>query len=217
MSTELSLLLGAAATLGFVHTVLGPDHYVPFIAMARARQWSSRRTMWITFLCGVAHVLGSALIGAAGLLFGIKVLKLEIFESARGNIAGWLLLGFGLAYMIWGIRRAARQSAPALTKFEEQAKDGNIIPWILFTIFIFGPCEPLIPVLMYPAATANVPILLAVIATFGLFTVGTMMTLVYVAQRGLAALPVRATVRYSHALAGFMIAACGAGIQFLGL
>lgn len=23
-------------------------------------------------------------------------------------------------------------------------------PWTLFIIFVFGPCEPLIPVLMYP-------------------------------------------------------------------
>jgi len=42
MATEVSLLLGAAATLGFFHTVFGPDHYVPFIVMARARQWLSR-------------------------------------------------------------------------------------------------------------------------------------------------------------------------------
>lgn len=217
MTTEFSLLLGAAATLGLVHTVLGPDHYVPFIAMAQARRWSSRRALLITFVCGIAHVLSSVLIGAAGLLFGIKVLKLEALESVRGNIVGWLLLGFGLAYMIWGLRHATRQSRLALTKFERQPESGNIVPWVLFTVFVFGPCEPLIPVLMYPAATANVESLLAVIAAFGLVTVGTMMALVYVGQHGLAVLPVRITARHSHALAGSAILACGVGIQFLGL
>ncbi|GAJ16419.1 unnamed protein product, partial [marine sediment metagenome] len=28
----------------------------------------------------------------------------------------------------------------------------SITPWALFAIFVFGPCEPLIPILMYPAA-----------------------------------------------------------------
>ena len=32
---------------------------------------------------------------------------------------------------------------------------GSMTPWVLFTIFLFGPCEPLIPLLMYPAAKGN--------------------------------------------------------------
>ncbi|MBU1984854.1 hypothetical protein KJ815_10640, partial [bacterium] len=76
MTTEFSLLLGTAATLGFVHTLLGPDHYVPFIAMARARRWSQRRTMLITALCGIGHVSSSVIIGLVGLFFGVEVLKL---------------------------------------------------------------------------------------------------------------------------------------------
>jgi len=29
------------------------------------------------------------------------------------------------------------------------------IHWALFLIFVFGPCEPLIPLIMYPAAKLN--------------------------------------------------------------
>ena len=36
------------ASLGFVHTVLGPDHYIPFIFMAKARKWTMRKTSLIT-------------------------------------------------------------------------------------------------------------------------------------------------------------------------
>lgn len=32
----------------------------------------------------------------------------------------------------------------------------NLTPRILFTIFVFGPCEPLTPILMYPAAKSSV-------------------------------------------------------------
>jgi len=31
MMNEMSVLLMSAATLGVIHTLLGPDHYLPFI------------------------------------------------------------------------------------------------------------------------------------------------------------------------------------------
>ena len=40
------------------------------------------------------------------------MLKLTQLESFRGDIAGWLLLGFGLAYMVWGLRHAVTALAP---------------------------------------------------------------------------------------------------------
>ena len=126
MMSEFWILIGAAATLGFAHTVLGPDHYVPFIAIAKARNWSNRRALGITLVCGIGHVLSSVLIGAAGILFGIQLLKLEALEAVRGNIAGWLLFGFGLAYMIWGIRHALKKTVPSLGKIDRDASKSSI-------------------------------------------------------------------------------------------
>ena len=34
--------------------------------------------------------------------------KLESVEAFRGDLAGWLLIGFGTAYLLWGIRHAVR-------------------------------------------------------------------------------------------------------------
>ena len=221
--TELSFLLATAATLGFVHTALGPDHYVPFIAMAKARSWSNRRTLWVTLVCGVGHVLSSVFIGIGGLMFGTQLLKLEALESVRGNIAGWLLFGFGLAYMIWGVRHAIRRTAPSPENASEKTSKSGLTKWILFIIFALGPCEPLIPILMYPAATANIFSLIAVTATFCLFTVGTMLIIVYATVEGLTLIPQFnynfnfKLKRYSHALAGFIILVCGVGMSFLGL
>ena len=88
-------LLGAAVVIGLGHTILGPDHYVPFIAMARARSWSLARTLVITVLCGIGHVGSSVVIGALGIAVGWAVGSMEAFEGVRGGLAGWLLLGFG--------------------------------------------------------------------------------------------------------------------------
>jgi nickel/cobalt exporter len=105
---ELLLLCGTAASLGFVHTLIGPDHYVPFVAMSRVGRWSLRKTLVITVLCGVGHVLSSVLIGLAGLALGVAVFQLERIEGWRGDLAGWLLVAFGLAYLFWGLKRAWR-------------------------------------------------------------------------------------------------------------
>jgi ABC-type nickel/cobalt efflux system permease component RcnA len=237
MTTEFSLLLGTAATLGFVHTLLGPDHYVPFIAMAKARRWSMRRTLIVTVLSGIGHVSSSVVIGLVGLLFGVELLKLTRLESLRGELAGWLLLGFGLAYMLWGLRRAFRLKAHALVHAHQSASEAdhthdhhahglhthmhpekaNITPWILFTVFVFGPCEPLIPLIMYPAARSDAWAVLLTALAFSAATIGTMITLVYLAVRGIERVPLRGLERFSHALAGFVVMLCGAGITFFGL
>ena len=62
MTNELRLLVLTAASLGFVHTVLGPDHYLPFTVLAKARKWSISKTAVITCLCGAGHVLSSVVL-----------------------------------------------------------------------------------------------------------------------------------------------------------
>jgi len=106
MSNEISVLLITAASIGFMHTLFGPDHYIPFIAMSKAGNWSKFKTLWVTILCGIGHVGSTIVLGFLGIAFGYSVFHLESIESYRGDIAGWLLLVFGLLYMVWGIRRA---------------------------------------------------------------------------------------------------------------
>jgi len=97
---NLWLLAQTAATIGFVHTVVGPDHYLPFIVISRARKWSLPKTLFISFLCGLGHVLSSVVLGFLGIALGLAVGHLEKVESTRGSIASWLLIGFGLVTIL---------------------------------------------------------------------------------------------------------------------
>ena len=90
-------------------------------------------------------------------------------------------------------------------------------PWVLFLIFAFGPCEPLIPLLMYPAAESNFTGALLVAGVFSAATIGTMLLIVLGLYSGLKNLDLRVLDRYSHFIAGLAVAACGAAILFLGL
>lgn len=231
--TTLTALAALAASIGFLHTIAGPDHYVPFIAMARARRWRMGKALAVTAVCGVGHVLGSIVIGVALLTVASLTLdKVTWLESVRGELAGWLLLGFGLAYMVWGIRRAIRGKKHAhwhthadgtvhchehdhhgehAHVHDESAK--SITPWVLFTIFVFGPCEALIPVLMVPAAELSWSGLILVTGIFAVTTIATMTLVVMGALAGLSRVSFPSLERYGHASAGFALAACGAAIQ----
>lgn len=237
MSNELTILLGTAAALGFIHTVFGPDHYLPFIVMARTGRWSAAKTTVVTFLCGLGHILSSVVLGFIGIAFGLAVSKLTAFESARGEIAAWLLLGFGLTYFVWGLHRAIRGKSHEHVHIHEDEDEHShdhahtdehahvhpapsavsMTPWILFTIFVFGPCEPLIPILMYPAARNSMASVALVAGVFGTATILTMMGIVLASFFGLARLPLGRVEKYSHALAGFAIFLCGGAIKWLGL
>jgi hypothetical protein len=103
------------------------------------------------------------------------------------------------------------------THVHEAANAPNITPWVLFTIFVFGPCEPLIPLVMYPAARSNWVGLALVTGTFGGVTILTMLSLVLLSTFGISFLPLGKVERYTHAIAGAAITLCGAAIVFLGL
>lgn len=236
MNTEITLLCGTAASIGLIHTAIGPDHYLPFIVMSRARQWSMTKTAWITFLCGLGHVLSSVVLGLVGVFVGIQVMKLEALEAFRGSIAAWLLIGFGFAYFVWGIHRAIRnrphrhlhthddssEHVHEHTHNDEHThvhdhKSTNITPWILFTIFVFGPCEPLIPLLIYPAAESSLMGTFLVATVFSFTTIGTMMMIVVFSSWGISFTKMGRFERFTHALAGATICLSGLAIQLLGL
>lgn len=250
------LLCGSAGAIALLHTALGPDHYVPFVAMSRAGAWSTRRTIGVTLLCGLGHVLASAVLGAVGIALGAASLRLEGIERFRGDLSAWMFLAFGLVYFSWGMRRALRnkphahlhihgdgtthvhrhvhmeehlhvhRETPVSDPVSEPVSDTStgedsqrdFRPWILFIVFLFGPCEPLIPFLIYPAAKGTVGVVVLVTAVFAVVTLATMTAAVLV---GLHAVErVRSTrsrvlgrmERYGHAMAGLVLLLCGVGI-----
>ncbi len=235
---DIGILTATAASLGFVHTLIGPDHYLPFIVIGRARQWTLRKTLYVSCLAGLGHILSSVVLGFLGIALGMAVAKLEGVESFRGELAAWLLIGFGFAYFAWGLRRAWREKPHTHTHLHgvgdvhdhphshessdhahihEGEKRANLTPWILFTIFVFGPCEPLIPLLMYPAAKHSPAGVALVTAAFGLTTILTMLTIITIFSLGFRFLRLGKLEKYSHALAGLMIFVSGLAVQFLGL
>ena len=235
-SSQILIIAGTAASLGFIHTVLGPDHYLPFIVIGRARHWTLAKTLFVSFLCGLGHVLSSIVLGLVGVSLGIAVFRLESIEAFRGGVAAWLLIGFGFTYFVWGLHRAIRNKPHKHLHYHPEGEEHkhshthdsrhshihdkdrpSLTPWILFTIFVFGPCEPLIPMIMYPAAKHSFTGVVLVALAFGLTTVLTMLAIITLSSWGVGFLKLGKLERYVHALAGAMIFVSGISVQFFGL
>ncbi len=231
---ELNILYFTAASIAFIHTLIGPDHYLPFIMISRARSWSYQKTIFVTFLCGIGHVLGSVVLGFVGIIFGVAVGMLDKIETFRGDFASWLLIGFGVAYAAWGLRIGLRAKTHVHEHEHEDETHlhshhhlgshthihGNvksITPWTLFIIFVLGPCEPLIPVLMYPASQGDWWTLAGVTLVFGTITITTMTIIVMISYKGLVNLRLGFLEKYAHALAGLIIAMSGIAIKLFGI
>ncbi|QHS62320.1 urease accessory protein UreH domain-containing protein [Chitinophaga agri] len=232
MNAALQLLITTAVTISFLHTVTGPDHYVPFIALSRVRGWSISKTVGWTLLCGAAHVGSSVLLGLLGIGLGWSLSKISGVEGVRGGLAGWALLTFGLLYTIWGLKRAWSNKVHKHFDVYDNGeiyvyehKHGEIVypqermkvtPWIMLIIFGLGPCEPLIPLLTYPAAQHSAYGMCMLIGSFTLFTLLTMVGMVLLGYYGFSLLRISYLERYVHALGGVTILICGVGMVCLG-
>jgi len=227
-------LVAAAAGIGILHTVVGPDHYLPFVTIARASGWSRARATGATALCGVAHVASSILLGSVGVLFGLGVSRIDQVEQGRGSIAAWLMIAFGIAYAAWGIRQAIKHRqgiaphshhghlhihrAGAHPHHHDEPKPGTTRAfWALLLLFILGPCEPLIPLFILPASRGEWSAAVLVALVFSAATVGTMVGMVALGLAGLQQVSLGPLERWSHALAGGIIAASGVCVVALGL
>jgi nickel/cobalt transporter (NicO) family protein len=244
MNESHAILLVSALSIGLIHTVIGPDHYLPFIVLGRAEGWTLRKTMLWTLVCGLGHVLSSIAIGLLGVALGWALSSMERFEGIRGHLAGIALIGFGLIYFLWGLWRGRRghshlhkhsdgslhahahpHTRPSQERDHEEApheEPSHVARhqrtlWVLFMIFVLGPCEPLIPLLMAPASRHDTLGVLLVAGLFSVVTIGTMMILVLIGTFGLHLVRIRMLEQYAHALAGFAILVSGLLIQLLGV
>lgn len=221
-----TLLLGGAAALAVVHALLGVDHSLPFVALGRARRWTLRRTLLVTAACGAGHVASSVLIGAAGVGLGLAIDALLRVEAARGELAAALLIGFGLAY---AARAGWRQLRAAGGRLHAVSPAGApVTPRALFVVFLVGPCEPLIPLMVVPGAARDWPAVAAVVGVFGLLTIAVMLAAVaaghhaarFITERLRGRIGPRwsdAFRRHADVAAGLVVAASGAAVLVLGL
>lgn len=244
MDTQLSLsaLLIGAASLGVLHTLIEPDHYLPFATLARLRGWSILHTMRTTFLCGLGHLLSSILIAFAGVAIGASVGEVEAVNDSLVGISKWVFFIFSLAYFIYGLKFAfakksleesdidsSEQSCCTVENVHHSDEHSDsffcracghthraahlhsadgINFWVLFFVFVFGPCEVLVPMVMYPASRFDWFGVAAVSGTFAFSTIAAMLAMVVSIYYGFKIINFDKIQRWGYLLTGVILLLC---------
>lgn len=213
MYNSIWVLLISTVSIAFIHA-LAPDHWMPFAAIGKAQKWSKLKLLWVTFVSGLGHVGISIVFSVIGILLGFSLTKLKSIEGHRGEIALWLLIGFGIAYMLWGIKKAKEQKRKIID--EEKLKAKTVAVWTIFAIIILGPCEPLVP-LMFLGYNYGYSGVILVSVIFSIVTIMMMLSQSLLAFMGIQLIKNDIAERYSHALAGLVIALTGVFVMALGI
>jgi nickel/cobalt transporter (NicO) family protein len=100
MSTSVPLLIVAAGTVGFLHSIL-PDHWVPLAVVARTQRWRIAHVARISFLASVGHVVTSLIIAGIIAVGGLQFRS--TFETQQGHIVGVILIVTGIAFLLWSL------------------------------------------------------------------------------------------------------------------
>ena len=213
-------LVIAAITVGSLHT-MAPDHWMPFAALARARGWSGWRAARTTILCGFGHVTVSAALGIAALFVGLSVIR--AIGSHLENQANYLLMAFGTIYMMWGLWRSFRRDPHAVLHPHDHHHahghhdhDHGLTEWSLFVLFSADPCVAVIPMIM-AAAAGGWAAVGAVVVTYEIATIATMVILVATALAGVRTVRAAWIDRYGDVAAGALIVSVGAAMAALGI
>lgn len=221
--TSILLILSAGGT-AITHALI-PDHWLPFVLMARMQRWSLRRAALLTGLAGLLHVVMSIILGLAAVLIGAGSARSLAEKAGRPleSLAGLLLVIFGVAYGVLSHLREARAHAHGgaahgggalhahghlLSRFARGTRTGAA----LVTIIGISPCALLAPILFAAAAEGPGPMAAAALS-FALCTVLTMVGLVAGALHGMRRFDLPFFTRWGDLASGLLLAAIGVALM----
>lgn len=213
--TTLAALLLTAVLTGMIHTIAGPDHYLPFVAISKSRNYGWSKTLFWTILCGIGHV-GSAIVLALGFILFAEILtesRLEWLEAWRGDIAAYAMIGMGAALILHSLHKRWKHRAETHSHPENNS---SLSYWVVFIIFVLGPCEALLPLLTASAVLGTMSVILVAL-TFSVATIVTMLAAVITGRFGLNVLRFPWLERFAPEIAGGTVMLCGLAIVCLGL
>lgn len=155
-------------TVAFFHAVI-PTHWLPFVLVARAREWTWSKTLLVTAFAGMGHVALTSLLGLAIAWFGFQLD--EKLGRAFPWVTGGLLIAIGLYYfwqqwrrggirhhhLLGGRHRPSEQCGHEHdhSHWDDELKDSRLVSaksgdWAaisgLFVMLTFSPCEGFLPV-----------------------------------------------------------------------
>jgi hypothetical protein len=182
-------ILAGAVGLALVHGLL-PNHWFPFVAVARARGWSRGRTLGVTAVAASLHVVVTAALGfsLAWLAKGAE----EAFGEVLRPASGIGLFSFGVAFVVADLTRGHRHQHAAQNVLHEHRRSGDaLVVGSLLLYLTLSPCEAMLP-LFAVGYTLTWLQLVSVAVSVAVVTVAAMTGTVNLVMKGMADRPLKA-------------------------
>lgn len=205
----LSALVAQAAVVGSLHTLAGPDHYVPFVAMAKAGRFKVGRLSAIVLACGLGHCLSSLVLAFGAVWLGREATSMDGVQEWRKDLAAWILIAFGGWLIARGLKR---RSGPESLEGAPSAPSRPKLAGALFIVLVLGPCEWLIPNCVLAAATHGERAVWPIAIVFTAATMATMLAAVLVLAFGVGRIRAQWMERNATWVAGASCALSGLAV-----
>ena len=190
--------------VAFLHAAL-PTHWLPFVLVGRAREWSMRKTLSVTAIAGLGHIVVTVALGVALTALGL-VIRPQL-GAVFPFVVGGLLIAFGI-FQFLRHRHASRAATPDRRLTDSAATLG------LVALLALSPSEAFLPLFLanIEQGWAGFAVLSAVLAAA---TMLGMLLFTSLTVAGAARLNLGALERYEGAVLGVVLCMLGVGVMVL--
>lgn len=227
------LLIATAGFTALFHTLI-PDHWLPFVLIARSQGWSLRKTFWTTLLSAIFHVTLSLGLGILALYLGKEFIR-SVGERIE-MVAGYGLIFFGLVYTLFFLAGGGRHQhyfpghgahhpledfgagGEAVSEGEEGPSRRHILSRhlgdhplsavTLAAVVGLNPCVLAIP-LMFATIAEGIWSILAVGTSFAITSIVVLVSASMLGYQGMRRLDLAFLDRYGEVVSGLLIAVLG--------
>jgi len=196
-----SLPLLYTFTLSLLHTLI-PSHWLCFVLVGRAQSWTRGKTLSITAVAGLIHVVVNVTLGAALAVAGRKLM--EHHEHVLTQISAGILILLGVLYLGAHMLHAGHHHE------QDKAITGKAAILALSFSLALSPCSASIMLLIVATAGAGWSTILSIAAVLLVTTVGVMLLLVGLTSLGVERLQFSAFEKYEKVILGVVFCAVGA-------
>lgn len=184
-SSLLFTLTVTGFSVAFLHAAI-PTHWLPFVAIGRARGWSRRQILAAVALAGGGHIVATTLLGVGLAGFGFELNERfdEIFHWA---VAG-ILVGLGLWLAFRAPHGQSCQHCQGRPLRLQPGSTDRAALWGLFLTLTLSPCELFLPVYL-TATPYGWPGVAWFSVVLALATLGGMLTLTWLTLYTMQRLP----------------------------
>lgn len=209
------VVVAGSAAVGVLHALL-PDHWIPFVLLAKARRWDLGRSLAAVVAGGMAHLGSTAALGLLLGFLGAEAIR-RVGPAAEFAGAG-ILAVFGLLLSLRGLRSARSGEGHSHSGDHAHPHDPGRRPdrshLLEGAVLGVRPCVEAIPVFVAAAAYGLTSSILAVLA-WVVATLGGMVAVVWVSLIGLKSFKPDFLERYGELAAGLVILLMGLGAAVL--